>query len=108
MIDLKEIEERNYDTSVHTNDGKYWRPEIETMPRAQFEEFQLAELKREIQFAYDNAPYYKESFDKVGVKPSDLETLADLEKFPFINKLTESFFIITNLILLLIILLLRI
>lgn len=89
MVDLEEIEKRNYNVPVQTNDAKYWRPEIETMPREQFEEFQLAELKREVQYAYDHAPYYRESFDKAGVKPSDIHTLADLAKFPFIDKHTE-------------------
>ena len=89
MIDLESIEKRNYNVPVHTNDEKHWRPEIETMPREQLEEFQLAELRRELQYAYDHAPYYKQSFDKAGVKPSDLKTLEDLAKFPFINKLTE-------------------
>ena len=70
-------------------DGKYWNKELETLPREQLEAKQLEDLKEIVQFAYDHAPYYKRSFDEAGVKPSDIKTLKDIEKFPFINKKTQ-------------------
>lgn len=70
-------------------DGKYWNPEIETLPHDKLEEYQLELLKEEVKFAYENAPYYKRSFDEAGVKPEDIETLADIAKFPFIDKKTQ-------------------
>ena len=70
-------------------DGKYWNKELETLPRDQLEAKQLDDLKEIVQFAYDHAPYYKRSFDEAGVKPSDIKTLKDIEKFPFINKKTQ-------------------
>lgn len=75
-------------TKKNPND-KYWDEELETMPRNKIEENQLKDLKEMIQFAYDNSPYYKRSFDAAGVKPGDLQTLADIQKFPFINKKTQ-------------------
>ena len=69
-------------------DQEYYDKEIETMPREQLEELQLGYLKDELKFAYDNCPYYKRAWDEAGVSP-EIETLADLEKFPFINKQTE-------------------
>lgn len=70
-------------------DGKYWKPEIETMPREELEAYQLKELQEEVKWAYEHAPYYKRTFDEAGVKPEDIKTLADLAKFPFIEKKTE-------------------
>lgn len=70
-------------------DQKYYDPEIETMPRPELEALQLQRLKEMVSFAYENTVYYKRSFDEAGVKPSDLHTLADIAKFPFINKKTE-------------------
>ena len=32
---------------------------------------------------------YKRSFDEAGVKPEDIKTLKDIQKFPFINKKTQ-------------------
>lgn len=68
---------------------KYWNEAIETIDRTALEVLQLERLKKIVQFSYDNSPYYKRSFDAAGVKPSDIKTLADIQKFPFINKQTE-------------------
>lgn len=71
------------------NDSKFWDESLECMPREELEANQLKDLKEIVQFAYDNSPYYKRSFDEAGVKPSDIQTLKDIEKFPFINKKTQ-------------------
>ena len=70
-------------------DQKYYDPEIECMPRAELEAMQLERLQEIVRYAYDNTVYYKRSFDEAGVEPSDIKTLKDLEKFPFIDKKTE-------------------
>ena len=49
--------------------SKYWDEELETLPREELEKRQLEDLKEIVKFAYDNAPYYKRSFDEAGVKP---------------------------------------
>ena len=69
--------------------SKYWDEELETLPREELEQRQLKDLKEIVQFAYDHAPYYKRSFDEAGVKPSDIKTLSDIQKFPFIDKKTQ-------------------
>ena len=69
--------------------NKYWDEELETLPREELEKRQLADLQEIVKFAYDNAPYYKRSFDEAGVKPEDMKTLKDIQKFPFINKKTQ-------------------
>ena len=70
-------------------DQKYYDPEIECMPRPELEAMQLERLKEMVRYAYDNTVYYKRSFDEAGVSPDDIQTLADIEKFPFIDKKTE-------------------
>ena len=69
--------------------SKFWDEELETLPREELEKKQLEDLKEIVSFAYNNAPYYKRSFDEAGVKPEDIKTLKDIEKFPFINKKTQ-------------------
>ncbi|MGM9484732.1 phenylacetate--CoA ligase PaaK [Roseateles sp. NT4] len=59
---------------------------IETASRDELQALQLERLHWSLQHAYDNVPHYKASFDKAGVHPSDLKTLADLAKFPFTTK----------------------
>lgn len=68
---------------------KYWDEKIETLPRKELEKLQLEELKEITKFAYENSPYYKRAFDEAGVKPEDIQTLQDLQKFPFVSKQTE-------------------
>ncbi len=65
---------------------QYFQPEIETMPREQLRELQLANLKASMKNAYDNVEFYRGSFADAGVGLDDLETLEDLAKFPFITK----------------------
>ena len=62
-------------------DQKYYDPEIECMPRPELEAMQLERLQEMVRYAYDNTVYYKRSFDEAGVKPEDIKTLKDLEKF---------------------------
>ncbi|MES1928931.1 phenylacetate-coenzyme A ligase isoenzyme [Salinisphaera dokdonensis CL-ES53] len=59
---------------------------IETASRDELQALQLERLKWSLQHAYNNVPRYKAKFDEAGVHPDDLETLADLAKFPFTTK----------------------
>ena len=71
------------------SEKKYWNEEIETIDRKDLEVLQLNRLKEIVKFAYENAPYYKRSFDEAGLKPEDIHELSDLAKFPFIDKKTQ-------------------
>ncbi|XCF06528.1 phenylacetate--CoA ligase family protein [Tamlana crocina] len=52
----------------------------------QLEGFQLKKLKELIAFAYQYSPFYRKTFDKKGIKPSDITSLSDLKKLPTITK----------------------
>lgn len=69
--------------------NKYWNEELETLSRDKLEELQLRSLQEELEHAYSSSPYYKRAWDEAGVSPEDLKTLADLTKFPFIDKKTQ-------------------
>ncbi len=47
---------------------------------------QLERLKWSLRHAYENVPLYRDRYDAAGVHPDDLVTLADLAKFPFMEK----------------------
>ncbi|MGW4290390.1 phenylacetate--CoA ligase PaaK [Streptomyces sp. NPDC004673] len=49
-------------------------------------ELQLERLRASLRHAYDRVPFYRESFDKAGVRPEDCRSLADLAHFPFTTK----------------------
>lgn len=67
---------------------KYWDEELETMSRSKIGEMQLKLLRDTLWAAYSNSPYYRQSFDECGVGPDDLKSLEDINKFPYINKIT--------------------
>ncbi|GEO80244.1 phenylacetate--CoA ligase family protein [Pararhodospirillum oryzae] len=64
----------------------YWDEALETRPREQWDAHTLALLQAHLRHAYDNAPYYRRTFDAAGVRPEDLRTLEDLRAFPTVNK----------------------
>jgi len=59
--------------------SQYWN-------RQQIDDFQNQRLKLLIAHAYTNVPFYREQMDKLGLKPADIQTKADLTKLPIITK----------------------
>lgn len=64
----------------------YYQPDIETMSRKDLEALQLERLQALVKRVYQKIPFYKESFDKAGINPEDIKSLADLTKLPFTVK----------------------
>jgi phenylacetate-CoA ligase len=64
-----------------------WDEEFETLPREALEALQLQRLLSTLERVYATVPFYKKKFDEWGVRPSDVQSLKDLEKFPFTTKL---------------------
>ena len=58
-------------------------PEVESLTREGLAALQLERLKKLLKRVYEKVPFYKKAFDKAGVKPEDLQALADLARFPF-------------------------
>ena len=65
---------------------KFWNEEFETMPPEKIEQVQREHLRTTLERVYAKVPFYKAAFDKQGVKPTDLETLKDIARFPFTVK----------------------
>jgi len=51
-------------------------------------EYQIARLRAMVRHAYEAVPYYHELFDKAGVRPADIRSLADLSHLPITTKAT--------------------
>lgn len=52
----------------------------------QLEAFQLDKLKELVGFAYTHSSYYRDVFEAIKLKPSDINSLSDLQKLPIITK----------------------
>jgi phenylacetate-CoA ligase len=63
-----------------------WNRDIETMPRPKLRELQLDRLRWSVGWAYDRVPFHKQRLDAAGVNPSDLKSLDDLRRLPFMVK----------------------
>ncbi|WP_435105081.1 phenylacetate--CoA ligase PaaK [Arhodomonas sp. AD133] len=59
---------------------------VETCSLDELRHIQLERLRWSLNHAYKNVPFYRESFDRAGVHPNELNSLADLAKFPFTYK----------------------
>jgi phenylacetate-CoA ligase len=71
-------------TSARTDD-----PELDANERLSAPELaalQLDRLKASLAHAYANNPRYRRKFDEAGVRPDELSSLGDLERFPFTTK----------------------
>ncbi|WP_028813396.1 phenylacetate--CoA ligase PaaK [Streptomyces flavidovirens] len=58
----------------------------EELGREELGALQLERLRATLRHAYDNVPFYRQSFDKAGLCPEDCGSLADLARFPFTVK----------------------
>ncbi len=70
-------------------EGKYWNPEIETMPLDKLRKLQEERLKLLVAHAYEKTGLYRRKFDQAGIKPQDINTLDDLKKLPLTTYLED-------------------
>ncbi len=63
-----------------------WNDDFETLPREAIESLQLKRLQQTVEKVYAAVPFYRDSFDKAGIKPADVKSLKDLQRLPFTLK----------------------
>jgi phenylacetate-CoA ligase len=56
------------------------------MARDDIVSFQNRQLRRLIAHAYENVPYYRRLFDRNGIEPQDIKSVADLSLIPITSK----------------------
>jgi phenylacetate-CoA ligase len=64
---------------------KYWNEEMETLPKERMRELQFDRLSKQVRYAYNNVPMYKQRFDEAGVSP-DMARLEDIQNLPYTIK----------------------
>lgn len=70
------------------SDRKYFNEEMETMPKDKLKALQLQRLQSIVERAYSQNQFYRNLYDEAGVKPSDIKSLEDIQKLPFLEKKT--------------------
>jgi phenylacetate-CoA ligase len=62
-----------------------WNKE-ETNSRSEMQALQLGRLQKTVSYVYEKNPHYRKKLDEQGIRPSDIKSLADIEKLPFTTK----------------------
>ena len=60
--------------------------ESQWFSRERLVEYQNKKLRELVSHAYSTVPYYRDLFDKIGLKPKDVKTTSDLQKIPVLRK----------------------
>ena len=63
-----------------------WNDEFETLPREALASLQLKRLQNTLERVYSTVPFYRQAFDRAGVKPEQVQSLSDLQRLPFTLK----------------------
>ena len=82
---LEILDKCKYDANTPAND-QIWSPRLECASRDELTNIQNAKLKVVTPFLYENSDFYKQRFDRLGLIPSDIQSLDDLHKWPVIDK----------------------
>ncbi len=64
----------------------YWNKDVETIDKEALRELQSEKLRRQVEYVYNNCPFYHEHWKKAGIKPSDIRSVDDLHRLPFVTK----------------------
>ncbi len=67
-------------------ESPYWNPRHETLPREDLEALQLRKLRRLLEWADANVPFYSKRMRDAGVTPDAIATLDDLRRLPFLTR----------------------
>ncbi|HIJ59147.1 MAG TPA: phenylacetate--CoA ligase [Nitrospirae bacterium] len=63
-----------------------WDQKAECMSQKERAVIQLERLKKIVNYAYENVPFYKKKFREHKIKPEHIQSLKDIEKLPFTEK----------------------
>ena len=64
----------------------YWDPLIERMPVDELKKVQEEKLVQLVHYVYNHSIFYRKRFDKTGISPDDINSLADITRLPFTTK----------------------
>lgn len=63
-----------------------WNQQYETMNREDLQVLQSSRLQQTVSAVYERVPFYRELFDRHGIKPADIKSADDVTKLPFTTK----------------------
>jgi phenylacetate-CoA ligase len=67
--------------------AEYWSPSLECASRDELRAIQDDKLAVLTPFLYENSPFYRRRFDKLGLTPDDVNTVDKLAQWPVVDKM---------------------
>lgn len=64
----------------------YWSPKLDTASRDEITAIQNDKLSKLTPYLYENSPFYRRRFDRLGLAPTDIASVDDLPKWPVLDK----------------------
>lgn len=64
----------------------YWSPALDCASRDELCAIQNAKIAAVTPFLYENSPFYRRRFDRLGLAPTDIANIDDLPKWPVVDK----------------------
>lgn len=77
---------------ISYNAAKYYRDlaQSQWLSPEEIKEYQEMKLRELISHAYHHVPFYRETLDRLGLRPEQIRTIEDLQKLPIIDKKTVT------------------
>lgn len=65
---------------------EYFNVEMETISPQALREVQEAKLQKQVAYAYERSPFYRQKFAEAGLRPEHIRSVEDLSRLPFTTK----------------------
>jgi phenylacetate-CoA ligase len=85
-LDLSFWPPRYRSTYIPDGEQEHWYPEIECANPENRDEIIFQKLRRQIEYAWTCSSFYRSRWERAGVSSATLKSLADLAKYPVIQK----------------------
>src|SRR5215510_2323989 len=82
---LSTLEKFRYDPDRAAT-AQIWSPRLDAASRDQLIDIQTEKLRAAVPFLYENSPFYRQRFDRLGMVPTDIRHVDDLAKWPVVDK----------------------
>ena len=82
---LDVLKKHAHDFDTPAND-QYWSPKLDAASRDELTAIQNDKLRAVTPFLYENSPFYRARFDRLGLAPTDIASVDDLPKWPVLDK----------------------
>ena len=83
---LEKLEKFKRDADL-PGSSDYWSPSLDCASRDELIAIQNEKITAVVPFLYENSSFYRRRFNRLGLIPTDIQTVDDLPKWPVVDKI---------------------